>query len=107
MTTCPGDVNLALAADGLIYLGDLVPLMNAVAGALRVGGRFAFTTEVANKGDFALEPSGRYTHAPSYIEGLAAGRELKVEYFETSIARQEGSKPVPASLHVLCLGRGA
>ena len=108
LSTCPGDVDLALAADVLIYLGDLAPLMSAVTAALRAGGgRFAFTTEIATEGDFVLEPSGRYSHADSYIEALAASRGLVVEHIEKGIARQESGKPVPTSLHVLRLGRGA
>ncbi len=67
--------DLLLAADTLIYIGDLDPLIGAAARILRPGGSFLFTVETGAAGSgFRLGRSGRYTHADGYIREIAGGR---------------------------------
>ena len=68
--------DVVLAADVLIYLGELGTVFTAVARTLSAGGLFAFSIEEAADGDFKLQPSGRYAHAVTYIRQLCAGAGL-------------------------------
>jgi predicted TPR repeat methyltransferase len=63
--------DLVLAADVFIYAGDLVAIFQAVARLLRPDGLFAFSLEVAPKGDYVLQPNRRYAHSLGYIHRLA------------------------------------
>ena len=65
-------LDLVLAADVFIYIGDLEPLFGAAAGALAAGGIFGFTAEPAAPDlDFCLLPSLRYAHSERHLRALA------------------------------------
>ena len=96
----PGRYDLLVAADVLIHLGDLAPLMAAAAAALRPGGGFAFTVERGERNDFALSPTGRYTHGEAYLRSLADSHGLIVRLLEPTSTRREQGRPVPG---LLCL----
>jgi predicted TPR repeat methyltransferase len=68
-------VDLLLAADVLIYFGDLEDLFAAASARMRGGGRFAFSIEATENCDYWLQPSRRYAHSPNYIRRLAAGHQ--------------------------------
>ena len=71
MRVAEGDIHAVVAADVLIYLGDLKPLFFAVKHALARGGLFAFSVEALEQGTFQVRPSGRYAHADGYLRALA------------------------------------
>lgn len=64
-------LDAVVAADVFIYLGEIDGVFEAVAAALAPGGVFAFSIEEAQRGDYVLCPTGRYSHSRSYVEGLA------------------------------------
>ena len=66
-----GRFDLIVAADVVIYFGDVAPVLSGAAGAIRPGGLFAFSTEREDSGSFRLRPSGRFAHDPGYIERLS------------------------------------
>jgi predicted TPR repeat methyltransferase len=68
--------NLALAADTLVYLGDLAGVFGAVHKALKSGGFFLFTVEKAVSGNFELGPKRRWRHSEDYLRGSAVGFEI-------------------------------
>jgi len=86
----PGLFDLAVAADSFCYIGDLVPVFRAAAGALRPGGILAFTVEWRRGRGWKLTGSGRYAHNPAWLRRAASesgfvelsGREatLRLEY---------------------------
>ncbi len=83
--------DVVIAADVLIYIGELNEIFAAVARALERGGLFLFSIELASSGDFKLETSGRYAHAPDYIRRLAAASGLdEVETFAQHIRGDVG-----------------
>jgi predicted TPR repeat methyltransferase len=65
--------DLVLAADVFIYVGQLEALFGALSPHIRSMGWLAFTVEVADPGfDVQLHSTLRYSHALSYLQGLAA-----------------------------------
>jgi predicted TPR repeat methyltransferase len=65
--------DLVLAADVFIYVGQLEALFGALSPRVRSMGWLAFTVEVADPGfDVQLHRTLRYSHALSYLQGLAA-----------------------------------
>jgi len=65
--------DLVTAADVIIYLGDLSPLLAALAARMPPGGRLLFSTERLEDGlgDYVLRPSGRFAHSRAYLRRIA------------------------------------
>ena len=88
---------LLVAADVLVYFGDLQPVFHAARGALLDGGAFAFTVEaqpagaqaVAQPIDYVLRPSGRYAHSRAYLEALAQAHGFQVRSITEQVLRQD------------------
>ncbi|WP_245986238.1 tetratricopeptide repeat protein [Azospirillum thermophilum] len=94
--------DLLVAADVLVYIGDLAPLFRAAAGHLAAGGRFAATVERLEGAEaFALGPARRYAHSESYIRTAAQSAGLRVLMTEPCTPRREKGVGVPGLLFVL------
>ena len=98
------DVDLVVAADVLIYIGELEPTFVACAAALRTGGLFAFSIELGKTEDIALLETLRYAHAPAYIERLAAAHGFAVERADEAVLRVDKDQPVHGVLYALRRG---
>jgi predicted TPR repeat methyltransferase len=98
-------LDLVLAADVLVYLGELAPLFAAVAKKLRPQGLFAFTTQAAEakfaSAGFALGPDSRYWHSGDYIRTAAASSSLGVAHLAPAVTRQDAGRDVPGLVAVL------
>ena len=83
-------VDVIVAADVLVYLGDLRALFARVVQTLDDGGVFAFTVESCQHTDYQLLTSGRYAHNVDYLMALARefGLELLVRH-SGALRRQE------------------
>jgi len=86
---CPAQFDLIVAADVMIYFGDLKPIFSGAAIALRPGGLLACSIESWNGAGFHLQPSGRFAQAPDYVRSLAAAEFEQLADIETTI-RLEG-----------------
>jgi predicted TPR repeat methyltransferase len=89
--------DLIVAADTLVYFGDLEGVLAAAARALRPNGLLVFTLELAKGGkadvDYYLELHGRYSHTPAYVERLLAAVRLLPEIAHAEL-RMESGAPV-------------
>lgn len=97
--------DLAVAADVLVYFGELDTLFGQVRAALRPGGIFCFSTEAlepgVEAGEFRLLPSNRYAHGLGYLERLAARQGFVVLEAESATVRSEHGADVSGHLLVL------
>ena len=96
-----GAIDLAIAADVLVYVGDAAPLFDALAPRIPPGGLFALSIERRDDGTFALEPTGRFSHNPEHIAALAAGAGFEVRAARDAIIRHERRAPAHGALIVL------
>jgi predicted TPR repeat methyltransferase len=86
--------DLILAADTLVYLGDLA---NTFAGAfqrLAPDGYFLFTVERNDGEGFALGPKRRWRHSEAYLRTEAAKAGLDVAGLVAASPRREANQPV-------------
>jgi len=92
--------DLVVAADVFVYIGDLEAVVASSAQVLRQAGWLAFSVESLAAGEYRLQPTGRYAHAPAYIEALAHrhGFERVVEQAVT--LRVEQGRPVAGQLRL-------
>lgn len=95
----PQPCDLMLAADVLVYCGDIAPLFAVVAGKLT--GLFAFTVQRAEGGAFVLGPEQRFSHSRAYVIETAAKVGLKILTLENAVTRQEKGVDVPGLVAVL------
>jgi len=87
--------DLVVAADVLVYVGDLAPVMDAARVGLRPGGLFCATVEQCAGDGFALGPSRRYAHSAAYIRRVATEAGLDLIVLEEAVPRWEKGRPVP------------
>ena len=96
------DVDLILAADTFIYVGDLKPIFKLARKALRKKGLFAFTVEQADDNvDYVLQRTARYAHSRPYIESLIKKYRFTTEHCDIVVTRQQMRHPVTAYLFVV------
>ena len=86
--------DLVIAADTLVYLGDLDSAFAAVWAALKPGGWFLFTVEANETEGFELGPKRRWRHSESYLRQCAAGCGFAVAGFMACVPRHEAHQPV-------------
>jgi predicted TPR repeat methyltransferase len=91
----PGaDYDLILAADTLVYLGDLAAVFQGAARRLSPDGCFLFTVEKADGAGFELGPKRRWRHADAYLRTAAAAAGLAVAGLVAAVPRHEAGRPV-------------
>jgi predicted TPR repeat methyltransferase len=101
LRTETGVLDLVVAADVFVYLGDLGPVIAAVADRLAPGGLFIFSVE-ADEGDgFSLRDSLRYAHGIGHITAAAARAGLAVTAMEPAVLRSDRGRPVDGLLVAL------
>ena len=99
----PASCDLAVAADVLVYLGDLAPLFARVRRALRAGGLFALSCEALDEDDrgYALQPSNRFAHALGYVQTTARAAGFDVVAAEQAVLREDHGRAIAGHLVLL------
>jgi len=87
--------DLVLAADTMIYVADIAPLLVEAARVLSAGGLLAFTAETHGGEGVILGAGLRYAHAAEYVRAAVEAAGLKMSLLEDRSARNEDHVPVP------------
>ena len=87
--------DLILAADTVVYLGDLSNVLAGVAARLAPDGYFLFTAEAKDGEGFALGPKRRWRHSEAYLRSQAQAAGLAVAGLVAASPRTEANQPVP------------
>ncbi len=96
----PSAFDLIVAADALVYVGDLAPLFAAVAMALTADGLFAFSVETCEGDGFRLEPTMRFAHSRAYVETTAREVGLQPLLVRSASTRREAGADAPGLICV-------
>ncbi len=86
--------DLILAADTLVYLGDLRAVFEGARKRLGPDGYFLFTTEAASGNGFELGPKRRWRHSDAYLRATAEAAGLSVAGLVAAAPRHEANQPV-------------
>jgi predicted TPR repeat methyltransferase len=87
--------DLVLAADAMVYLPDLAPVLQEIQRVLVAGGLLAFSLE-RHDGDGVVIGEGlRYAHGANYVRAAVKEAGLNVLRSEEVSARNEDNRPVP------------
>ena len=117
---------LVIAADVLVYVGDLDPLLSALESLMLPGEVFAFTVEALADGstpenttlegdvdgngrrkDWLLQRSGRFAHSRQYLRRTAMAHSFDVVEVEKVVLRQELGQPIRGYLTILARSNGS
>jgi predicted TPR repeat methyltransferase len=90
-----GSAELILAADAMVYLSDIAPLLCEARRVLVSGGLLAFTLETHDREGVMIGEGLRYAHAAGYVRNAIADAGLMLSQLETLSARNEDNTPVP------------
>lgn len=93
--------DLVVCADVLVYLGDLLPLFQAVQSRCNRGASFVVSTELLEDGDYRLLPSGRFAHGDDYVRRCADAAGLSVRHSDHIPLRKERGDWLTGGLYVL------
>lgn len=96
LSTHDGHYNLIVAADSLIYTGDLAEIVRLARERMVAGGRLILALEANAAGaDWSLSPSGRYAHSRTYLERCMDAADLVVEEILEEELRRDGDRSIP------------
>jgi len=97
-------VDLVLAADVIVYIGDPVHIFDALARVMTPGGVFAFSVQDAGDAPprgYRIGMDARFSHDPGFLERRAQAVGLTVAESMAGTVRYETGKPVPGVFIVL------
>ena len=87
-------MNLIVAADAMVYVADLVPVLAESKRVLAPGGVLAFTIETHDGAGIILGNGLRYAHGAEYVRDAIAMAGLRLVTSEAASARNENDEPV-------------
>lgn len=99
-TAAPQSFDVILAADTLVYFGELTTLFQSCARVLRPMGLFAFTLECSEIGTYVLQENGRYGHHHDYVVKQLTDVDLTAVIEKTIILRTQNGAPVHGWLFI-------
>jgi predicted TPR repeat methyltransferase len=89
-----GSYDLVVAADTLVYLGELDRMLVAVAALLARSGFLLFSVEKHPGHGFELGPKRRWRHAEGYLRERAAVHGFEIAGLVTCTPRTEAGVPI-------------
>jgi predicted TPR repeat methyltransferase len=92
--------DLVLAADAMVYVADLAPVLREASRVLAPGGLLAFTLETHGGDGVILGRGLRYAHGASCVRAAVAESGLTLARLEELSARNEDHSPVPGLVAV-------
>ena len=101
----PQPVDLVLAADVLVYVGDLGPVFAAVATALAPDGVFAFTIQrTVDARGVSVGTDRRFAHSRDHLCARATQHGFAVLSVDEASTRRDAGADVPGFVVVLARG---
>ena len=82
--------DLILAADAMVYVAELAPVLAEAARVLAAGGLFAFTTETHDGEGVVIGQGLRYAHAAAYVRAAVEIRRPQIGAAGRSLRPQRG-----------------
>jgi len=87
--------DLILAADAMVYVADLPPVLAEASRVLVRGGLLAFTAETHGGEGVVIGQGLRYAHSAAYVRDAVDDADLELALLENLSARNEDHAPVP------------
>jgi predicted TPR repeat methyltransferase len=92
--------DLILAADAMVYVSDLAPVLREVKRVLAGGGLLAFTVETHTGEGVMIGQGLRYAHSAAYVRAQLEAAGLTLSLLQDLSARNEDHVPAPGLVAV-------
>jgi predicted TPR repeat methyltransferase len=92
--------DLILAADAMVYVADIAPVLVEAQRVLVTGGLLAFTTETHDGEGVILGAGLRYAHSADHVRVSVEGAGLRLSHLDDLSARNEDNVPAPGLVAV-------
>jgi predicted TPR repeat methyltransferase len=92
--------DLILAADAMVYVADLAPVLAEARRVLVAGGVLAFTAETHDGTGVIIGEGLRYAHGADFVRASVEAAGLNLSQLEDRSARNEDNVPVPGLVAV-------
>jgi predicted TPR repeat methyltransferase len=92
--------DLILAADAMVYVADIAPVLVEAQRVLVTGGLLAFTTETHDGEGVILGAGLRYAHSADHVRASVEGAGLRLSHLDDLSARNEDNVPAPGLVAV-------
>ncbi len=92
---------LIIAADVLVYIGDIAPTLKGAAERLQPGGLLIFSVEADERPGYHLLETGRYAHHREYVADQIAASGLEEVRFDEVGLRQNAGRFLSGFLVIL------
>lgn len=86
--------DFVLAADAMVYVADIAPVLREACRVLAPGGLIAFTTETHAGEGVILGEGLRYAHAAAHVRAMVASSGLTLAVLQEASPRDESNAPV-------------
>jgi predicted TPR repeat methyltransferase len=90
-----GSADLILAADAMVYVANIAPVLGEAERVLVAGGLLAFTVETHGGEGVVIGGGLRYAHSAPYVRASVEAAGLKLSQCEDLSARNEDDVPAP------------
>ncbi len=100
LKSCGTLYDIVLAADVLVYVGDLTGVSEGVHAVLKQDGIFCFSVQTMDGEDYALGADHRFSYSRPYIDKTFQERFVPVSV-QTHVLRQDEGKDVVGDIWVL------
>lgn len=97
------DIDLIIAVDTLVYIGDLENIFLHAKKTLKNAGFFAFTLEQTNHFPYLLQKSARFAHSAKYITELAQKNNFHILFHNSVALRQQRNVAIMGYIYILKL----
>ena len=91
----PASYDLVVAADVLVYVGDLAPVFRGAARVLRPGGVLGFTVQAHGGSGFVLGSDMRFSHGGDHVAEALTAEGFRGLALDAASTRREKGAAVP------------
>jgi len=95
------NIDLVIAADTLVYIGNLEQIFYHLTTTLKPNGMFAFTIETTSNYPYCLQKTARFAHDKKYIQDLSHKYNFDIILCNNIILRKHYNTNIEGLLYVL------
>ena len=104
LTSTAHKIDLFLAADVVVYFGDLSPLFQSIAKVAKDRAMFVFSTEKNDGNGFVRRDTGRYAHGSAEVIHGSSRSGFSVIANEDAVIPKQDGKSITGQIFILRYG---
>lgn len=95
------ELDIVIAAEILVYVGNLDKIFSQLKTALKTDGLFGFTIEKTSKYPYELQKTARFSHAKEYLKELIDKYHFEILLCQNIILRRHLNEQLEGELYII------